>query len=101
MSDKAKKQAITIVTWHKVVIRPATEDEISYYLENDLEITEIFDCKMPEDGQEILIATKWGTDIDVCSNYDYIGLEKRGDWDGVYAWAEIQKYNEDGEDEQM
>lgn len=84
------------VVWHKVTTRPLTEEEKAYYAEMDFEPEEIFDCQMPEDGQEILIATKWGTDKDICSDdADYgIGLEVRGDWDGVYAWAEMPQYKD-------
>lgn len=83
------------VVWHKVTTRPLTDEEVAYYAEMEMDgIEYIFDCEMPDDGQEILIATKWGTDKDICSNdAEYgIGLEGSGDWDGVYAWAEMPKY---------
>ena len=83
------------VVWHKVTTRPLTAEEAEYYAEMELDgIEYIFDCEMPDDGQEILIATKWGTDKDICSNdAEYgIGLEGLGDWEGVYAWAEMPKY---------
>lgn len=85
------------VVWHKVTTRPLTEEETAYYAEMEIECIEyIFDCEMPEDGKEILVATKWGVDKDICCNdMDYgTGLESRGDWDGVYAWAEMPKYEE-------
>lgn len=87
------------IEWHKVTTRPLTEEEIAYYEEIAIEAEEIFDCEMPDDGQEILIATKWGVDKDICcSDPDYgIGLEGRGDWDGVLAWAEMPKYEEEKE----
>lgn len=91
----------TGITWHKVTTRPLTDEETAYYAEMEIDgIEYIFDCEMPDDGQEILIATKWGTDKDICSNdADYgIGLEGRGDWDGVYAWAEMPKYKEDDDE---
>lgn len=86
------------VEWHKVTARPLTDEEAEYYTEIGIEgIEYIFDCEMPEDGQEILVATKWGVDKDICCNDpDYgIELEGRGDWDGVFAWAEMPKYEED------
>ena len=89
------------VEWHKVTTRPLTDEEIAYYAELEIDGIEcIFDCEMPEDGQEILVATKWGTDKDVCSiNEEYgIGLEVRGDWDGVFAWAEMPQYREDDDE---
>lgn len=88
---------VSPVVWHKVTTRPLTEEETAYYAEMGIEgIEYIFDCEMPEDGQEILVATKWGVDKDICCNdVDYgVELESRGDWDGVYAWAEMPKYEE-------
>lgn len=59
----------------------------------------MFDCPMPDDEQEILVATEWGVDKDVCcvdtddwGNHSF-GLDGRGDWDGVIAWAEMPKYD--------
>lgn len=84
------------VNWHKISTRPLTDEEIDYYNEIGLDAEEIYDCEMPEDGQEILIATKWGVDKDICCNDDYgIGLEGREDFDGVFAWAEMPKYKEE------
>ena len=93
--DKAPTVDAFEVVRHKVTTRPLTDEEVAYYAEMEMDgIEYVFDCEMPDDGQEILIATKWGTDKDVCSNdAEYgIGLEGRGDWDGVYAWAEMPKY---------
>lgn len=93
--DKAPTVDAVKVVWHKVTTRPLTAEEVAYYAEMEMDgIEYVFDCEMPDDGQEILIATKWGTDKDICSNdAEYgIGLEGRGDWDGVYAWAEMPKY---------
>lgn len=94
---KAENEALkkTCVNWHKISTRPLTDEEANYYNEIGLEAEEIYDCEMPEDGQEILIATAWGVDKDICCNdCEYgIGLEGRGDFDGVFAWAEMPKYN--------
>lgn len=94
VSELPTVDAVNVV-WHKVTTRPLTAEEVAYYAEMEMDgIEYVFDCEMPDDGQEILIATKWGTDKDICSNdAEYgIGLEGRGDWDGVYAWAEMPKY---------
>ena len=52
----------------------------------------MFDCPMPEDGQEILVCYEKGyVDPDICS-LDVIGglnayfLEKNGDWGNIVAW---------------
>lgn len=89
------------ITWYEITTRPLTEEEKSEYAERgyaDDEIPEyMFSCEMPEDGQEILIATSWGVsqdmcmiDCDECNNL--FELETRGDWDGVKAWAAMPKY---------
>lgn len=95
-----------IIVWHKVTTRALTDEEKEEYAKRgyrDFEIPEyMFDSKMPEDGQEILVATSWGVGTDVCSvdSDEYgnlIGLEERGDWDGVMAWAAMPKYVKEGE----
>lgn len=82
------------IIWHEVTTRQPTEEELEYYSEiYGYEPKYVFDCIMPEDGQEILIATKWGVDKDICAIDDYgYGLEGFGDWDDVLAWAEMPKY---------
>ena len=90
------------ITWHEVTCRALTGEEKAEYAERgyaDYEVPEyIFDCEMPGDGEEILIATRWGVDKDICSVdcdecNNLIGLEDHGDWDGVLAWAAMPKYN--------
>ena len=81
------------IIWHEVIKRIPTEEEKEEYLEVwDCEPEYILDCVMPDDGQEILIATKQGVDTDVCGIDEGYYLENRGDWDDVIAWAEMPKY---------
>ena len=58
------------VLWHKLNERPLTDAEKAEFSEHgysDFEIPEyMFDCPMPNDEQEILVATEWGVDKDVC-----------------------------------
>lgn len=95
-----------IIEWNKVVMRPLTEEEKADYTERgyqDYELPEYaLDCPLPDDGQEILIATKWGVSSDICAcDYDDVNtlyeLETNGDWDDVLAWAAMPKYEEVGE----
>lgn len=88
-----------IIKWHEVVKRPLTDEEIKEYTETCGYIPEyMLECPLPDDGQEILIATKWGVATDICcydAGYYYDDgyyLENRGDWDDVIAWAKIPKY---------
>lgn len=89
------------IIWYEITTRPLTEEEKAEYAERgyaNYEIPEyIFSCEMPDDGQEILVATSWGVsqdlcmiDCDECNNL--FELETRGDWDGVKAWADMPKY---------
>lgn len=90
------------IVWHEITTRPLTEEEKAEYAEigyDDYEITEyILSCKMPKDGQDILIATSRGVSQDLCmADCDEVGnnmysLEDHGDWDGVKAWADMPKY---------
>lgn len=92
------------ITWHEITFRKITDEEKAEYLERgytDYEIqTLMCSCPMPSDGEEILIATRWGVDKDVCCVVydglnDLFALEEHDDWDGVFAWAEIPKYKGD------
>lgn len=81
------------IEWIKVKFRDPTEEEIKEWEEHEpyIPLCYMCDCKMPEDGEEILIQTKYGVDTDVCS-HDY-GYELEGglDWENVIAWAEMPK----------
>ena len=79
--------------WIPIKTRPMTDEEIEYYAEHygyDVEgdWAVMFDCPMPEDGQEVWVCFKSGyVAEDVCDNDDVmIGLEGNGDWDDVVAW---------------
>lgn len=76
--------------WIPIKYRPMTEEEKKYY-EEYTDVEEMFDCPMPEDGQEILISTKFGVYADICDideKYGY-GLENHEDWEGVLAWMPL------------
>ena len=97
LAENAKLKAKAI-QWYKITTRPLDEEEKEWFAEQGYEPWEMpefmYDCEMPEDGQEILIATPWGTDKDICSNdAEYgIGLENHDDFDNVYAWAEMPEW---------
>lgn len=89
------------IIWHEITTRRLTAEEETEYIERgyaNYEIPEYaFSCKMPVDGQEILVATSWGVSQDMCmidwdGNFNIFDLETRGDWDGVKAWAAMPKY---------
>lgn len=78
------------ITWHEVKTRPLTDEEKEAYAEFNLAY--MLDCPLPDDGQEILVATKYGVDVDVCGIDEGYYLEKQGDWDDVLAWASMPRY---------
>lgn len=91
--QRAQRVESDRMRWIPVKTRPMTEEEIEYYAEHygyDIEgdWAVMFDCPMPEDGQEVWVCFKSGyVAEDVCDNDDgMIGLEGNGDWDDVVAW---------------
>ena len=89
--------------WIPIKYRPMDEEEKQYwseYMAADDEM-EMFDCPMPEDGQEILVTFKSGyVNMDICEiDGGLYGLEENGDWDGIIAWMplpEPYKVQKDG-----
>lgn len=80
--------------WIPVKYRDMTQEEIERYSEYT-EATKMFDCKMPEHQESILVTIEYEyrgqkrryVDADVCESDDDYGysLEKH-DWEDVVAW---------------
>lgn len=94
--------------WIPVKYRPLTTEERIEFAEyygieySDTVDEKAFDCPMPDDGQEILISTRWGVSTDVADNdiidggYSAYGLEGNGDWEGIDAWMPLpEPYKEE------
>ena len=86
----------SVITWHKVLSRDLTEEEINQYasigVSEDWIPDYTFEAPMPKDGERILLRTDWGTDVDTCviendGVIDVYQLDESIFWDGVYAWA--------------
>ena len=86
----------SVITWHKVLPRDLTEEEINQYasigVSEDWIPEYTFETPMPNDGERILLRTDCGTDIDTCvvendGVIDVYQLDESIFWDGVYAWA--------------
>ena len=87
--------------WIPIKYRPMTEEEKKYY-EDYTDAEEIFDCSMPEDGQEILISTRSGyVHADICSIDDKygVGLENNDSWEDVVAWMSMPEPYKEHKDE--
>lgn len=88
--------------WIPVKMRPMDSEEREYWeclcgyeLKNEDAV--MFDCPMPEDGQEILVSYGEWISMDKCEiNCGYCGLEGNGDWDGIIAWMPLPKPYEEG-----
>ena len=99
---KIQAECPTIDPWIPIKFRPMTDEEIqereeALGIKLDPDEKFMFACPLPDDGQEILISTKWGVSMDTCGygpDYGY-GLEDHADWDGVLAWMPLpEKYEE-------
>lgn len=87
--------------WIPVKTRPMDEEEkqsIKPYLEEHYGYTLdecdciLFDCPMPDDGQEVWVCSKCGNVWqDSCVIDEGIGLEENGDWDDIVAWMPFER----------
>ena len=91
--------------WIPVKFRPMDLEEREYWEEQfgeELadEDAVMFDCPMPEDGQEILVSYRKWISMDKCEiDGGCYGLEGNGDWDDVMAWMPLPEPWEGDEDE--
>lgn len=107
--DGWRARSKDVPQWIPIMLRPMTEEEktkrfIIFGEDAIYEDMKVFDCPMPEDGQEILISTPWGVSKDIGDNdidgegFICYGLEEHGDFDNVLAWMPLpEPYKEEGE----
>ena len=88
--------------WIPVKFRPMDSEEREYWEDQfgeELadEDAVMFDCPMPEDGQEILVSYRKWINMDKCEiDGGCYGLEGNGDWDDVIAWMPLpEPYKEE------
>ena len=95
-NNATSDKTTSVITWHKVLPRDLTEDEVNQYanigVSEDWIPEYTFEEPMPKDGERILLRTDWGTDIDTCvvkndGVIDVYQLDESIFWDGVYDWA--------------
>lgn len=81
--------------WIPIRTRRLTDEEIEDFLETRApeELPEfMFDCELPQDGEEILICFSSGVISQDIYEYDPdygAGLEGNGDFEGVIAWMSL------------
>lgn len=81
--------------WTKIIFRPLTEEEKEKYPEG---CDGIYDCNIPEDGQDVLITTLSGYVVvdTFCRDCDGCYFETYCDTDDVKAWMPFpEPYKED------
>lgn len=95
-NSATSNKTTSVITWHKVLPRDLTEDEVNQYasigVSEDWIPEYTFEAPMPKDGERILLRTDWGTDIDTCvvkndGVLDVYQLDESIFWDSVYDWA--------------
>ena len=78
--------------WIEVITRPLTEEEKEEYKDECEWYEFIYDCELPQDGQEVLITTKYGY-VEKKTFYTDMGshFEQFEDEDDVCAWIQFTK----------
>lgn len=74
--------------WHEISLREPTEEEKT---EMDDPEGRVYNCELPEDGEEVLVTTKWGN---VCTDtffYEagWCGFEFHEEPEDVIAWRRM------------
>lgn len=91
--------------WTPVKMRPMDSEEREYWEDQfgeELadEDAVMFDCPMPQDGQEILVSYRKWINMDKCEiDGGCYGLEWNGDWEDIIAWMPSPKPYKEGVDE--
>lgn len=86
--------------WIAIKTRPMTEEEKDFYSEYLFEGNGlIYECPLPDDGQEVLITSNYGS-VDKTTFYTDCGnyFENYEDYDEVIAWKPLpEPYQPKGE----
>ena len=92
-------EALEQTRWIPFTKRPMTDEEREYYREwSDVEGAEIFDCPLPENGQEVLVSYGGYVCVDVFCKDDGCYFEGV-DIDDVQAWMPLpQPYKGESEE---
>ena len=82
--------------WIPLTTRPMTDEEITEY-RNCAECGEIFDCPLPDDGQEVLISVNGYTGVDTFVIDEGCYFEQADIFD-VDAWQPLPKPYKESEE---
>lgn len=83
--------------WIPVTSRPMDKEErkewseqFGYALDDDEAV--IYTSQLPDDGQEVIVCTKWGhVYLDTFLRDEGCYFEENGDMDGIIAWMPLPK----------
>ena len=91
-------EALEYPLWTPVKFRPLTDEEQKEYPDYSY----MADCPMPDDGEEILVSTKYGrVEKDECGFDDGYYLDSGYDWQtDIVAWMPLPKPYEPQESEE-
>lgn len=103
--EDAPSADVQPVKWIPVKSRPMDEEERKEWSEKigyDIEYEDavIYTSQLPDDGQEVLTCSRYGTiAIDKFFSDPDLGcyFEENGDMDGIIAWMPLPKPPKDGE----
>lgn len=79
------QKAVDQDEWIEVKTRPSTYDEKQRYQD----IIWMYDCELPDDGQEVLITTKYGTIEKTIYTSEHFVFEDYEGEDEVLAWMPL------------
>ena len=87
---KIVKDTLSKEKWIKVETRPMTEEEYEYYDPfYPIEDAFVYKCTLPEDGQEVLIQTKYGIALTTFYVEEGSYFENYEDEGDVIAWKPL------------
>ena len=87
--------------WIPIKTRPLTDEESEYYSSLGFpseEMSFIYDCPLPDDGQSVLITNRYNSvDVDTFYNDDGCYFEDNCDEDDVLAWMPLPERYKKGD----
>lgn len=76
--------------WIKIETRPMTEEEYEHFeFDCPIEDAFVYECTLPEDGQEVLVQTKWGITLTTFYDDDGSYFESYEDNGDIIAWKPL------------
>ncbi len=102
-AEQMLKEIPTVDEWIPIKTRPITQEEIEEYGWNHEAYSWMYACELPDDGEEVLITTKWGS-VEKVTFYNDLNygsyFEEYEDEDDVIAWRPLpEKYQKETQNE--